>query len=142
MARIYFLVLLTLLFQGCAGSRGELTRIDADRVIARQNMVEEMTYLLREQGYDWIPLVDPANRAAVKVVEQKGQFGNKEYMMRFEYLQTRQVRIDVHIRWEDGMTRLYLYEPGSTTLSASSVELLKKLRQRVELQFGKASVSY
>ncbi len=36
--------------------------------------------------------------------------------MRFEYLQTRQVRIDARIRSRDGFTRLQFYEPGSQTL--------------------------
>jgi len=141
MVRVFFLLLFTLLLQGCASSRGELIEIEVDRMVARQNMVEELTIMLRQLGYDWMPILDPINRREVKVVEQQDEYRNEEYMMRFEYLNTRQVRIDVHIRWEDGFTRLQFYEPASRTLSASSRELLQQLRQRAAREFGEMNVT-
>jgi hypothetical protein len=61
--------------------------------------------------------------------------------MRFEYLETRQVRIDARIRAKDGFTRLRFYEPGSPTLAPSSMALFQQLQERATLEFGAANIS-
>jgi hypothetical protein len=93
--------------------------------------------MLRDLGYDWVPIADPDSVRKVKTAQQDG-----EYRMQFEFVETRQVRIDVRIRRVDGFTRLHFYEPGSPTLSTSSKNLLQELERRVELEFGQANVSH
>ena len=131
------ILLSALLLQGCASPGGEVIRIDVQHVVARQNMPEELTIMLRELGYDWLPIVDPVNRQRVKTVVR-----NDGYQMLFEYQKTRQARIDVRIRWEDGLTNLHFYEPGNKSLSESSQELLRQLQQRCARQFGATNVTY
>jgi hypothetical protein len=62
--------------------------------------------------------------------------------MRFEYLKTRQVSIDVRIRLKDGFTWLNMVESGSQSLSPSSVALFEKLKMRAEQEFGAVNVSH
>ena len=125
-----------LLSNGCATRSGESLVIDTREVVGVRFMPDELTDMLRELGYDWIPIVDPAIRQEVKSFRQDG-----EHHMRFEYLQTRQVRIDARIRSRDGFTRLQFYEPDSQTLNPSSMALFQQLQERAALQFGAANIS-
>lgn len=138
MRALLFVVFLAgaLLSNGCATRSGEALVIDTRDVVGVRFMPDEMTDMLRELGYDWIPIVDPAIRQEVKSFRQDG-----EYHMRFEYLETRQVRIDARMRSRDGYTRLHFYEPGSETLNPSSMVLFQQLQDRVALQFGAANIS-
>ena len=139
MSRALLLVMLlagALLSNGCATRSGESLVIDTRDVVGVQFMPDELTDMLRGLGYDWIPIADPAIRQEVKSFRQDG-----EYHMRFEYLETRQVRIDARIRSQDGFTRLHFYEPGSQTLNPASMVLFQQLQERAALEFGAANIS-
>lgn len=131
------LLVLTLLSLGCASGGGERIRIDMRDVEGHGYMPGEVTAMLQALGYDWVPIPDPNSRREVQTVKQ-----DDEYRMQFEYLETRQVRIDVRIRQKDDFTRLHFYEPGSGTLSASSRELLERLQQRIVREFGAPNVRF
>jgi hypothetical protein len=122
---------------GCASTGGETIEIDMRHVAGRQHMPDELSDMLRDLGYDWVPIPDPDSRLAVKTVQQDG-----EYRMRFEQSAGGQVRIDVRIRQKDGFTHLHFYDPANQALNASSMALLRELQQRVALEFGAANVSY
>ena len=127
----------TLFFVGCATVSGVTLRIDARNVEGMQHIPDELTSMLGELGYGWTPIVDPISHLGVKTVQ-----GDGEYKMQFEFLETRKVRIDMRIRRMDGVTWLHFYEPGSKTLSPSSIVLLNKLEDRAALEFGAANVSH
>ena len=135
--QVFLLAVLGLQLPGCASISGETLKIDAHNVQGIQHVPDELTAMLRDIGYDWIHIEDPHSRRGVKTVQQDG-----EYRMRFEYLETRQVRIDVRIRREDGFTWLHVYEPGSHSLSPSSVHLFNALKTRAEQEFGAVNVSH
>ena len=140
MNRVLTILLFTVLalqLPGCAGTSGEILKIDAHNVQGIQHVPDELTAMLRDLGYDWVPIEDPHSRRGVKTVQIDG-----EYRMRFEYLKTRQLRIDVRIRRRDGVTWLNVYEPGSETLSPASVTLFAQLKARAEQEFGAVNVSY
>lgn len=135
---ILLLAMLGLQLPGCATTAtGETLKIDARNVQGMQHVPDELTEMLRELGYDWIGVKDPTTHRRVKTVQKDG-----EYRMRFEYLETRQLRIDVRIRRQDGVTWLNVYEPGSTALSPSSGKLFEKLKMRAEQEFGAVNVSH
>ena len=135
---ILLVAALGLQLPGCAGTTGgETLKIDARNVQGMQHVPDELTSMLRELGYDWIHLEDPISHRGVKTVQKDG-----EYFMRFEYLETRQARIDVRIRQQDGVTWLHFHQVGSQTLSPSSAELFEKLKTRAELEFGAVNVSH
>ena len=125
------------MLQGCASDGGETLKIDGKHVKGWQYMPAELTEMLHDLGYDRIPILDPSSHHWVKAVEQ-----DDHHRMSFERVATGQVRIDVLTSWEEGITRLHFYQPGSQTLSASSRELLQKLRKRTALKFGDANVTY
>ena len=138
MTRALLLVMLLaglLLSAGCATRSGESLVIDTRDVVGVRFMPDELADMLQGLGYNWIPILDPAIRQEVKMFRQDG-----EYHMRFEYRETRQVRIDARMRSQDGFTRLHFYEPGSETLSPSSTALFKQLQERAALQFGAAAI--
>jgi hypothetical protein len=134
---IFLLAVLGLQLSGCASSGGETLEIDAHKLPGIQHVPDELTVMLRDLGYDWIPVKDPNSHLGVKTAQIDG-----EYRMRFEYLKTRQVRIDVRIRLKDGFTWLNMVESGSQSLSPSSVALFEKLKMRAEQEFGAVNVSH
>jgi hypothetical protein len=139
MNRILTVLLLTVLglqLPGCATTTGgETLKIDARNVQGMQHVPDELTDMLRELGYDWIGIKDSQTHRRVKTVQKDG-----EYLMRFEYLETRQLRIDVRIRRQDGFTWLHVYEPDKPMLSPSSATLFEKLKMRAEQEFGAVNV--
>jgi hypothetical protein len=140
MKRLLCVVLLAVLglqFSGCASIGGETLKIDARNVQGMQHVPDELTAMLRDLGYDWIHVQDPASHRGVKVAQKDG-----EYHMQFEYLETRKVRIGVRIRREDGFTWLHLYQVGSQTLSPASANLFEKLKIRAEQEFGAVNISH
>jgi len=134
---IFLLAVLGLQLAGCAGTGGETLKIDARNVQGMQHVPDELTSMLGELGYDWIHVQDPTSHRGVKVVQKDG-----EYHMRFEFVKTRQVRIDVRIRRRDGFTWLRFYQVDSQTLSPSSQSLFEKLKKRAEQEFGAVNVSH
>jgi hypothetical protein len=140
MLRILYLLLfgtIVVFSAGCASTGGDTIEIDMRQVAGRQHMPDELSDMLGDLGYDWVPIPDPYSQLAVKTVQQ-----DDEYRMLFEHSAGGQVRIDVRIRQKDGFTHLHFYEPASQTLSESSMVLLRELQQRVALEFGAANVSY
>jgi hypothetical protein len=125
-----------LFFVGCAKVSGVTLRIDARNVEGIQHIPDELTSMLGELGYGWTPVFDPNSNRGVKTVQKDG-----EYRMRFEFLETRRVYIDVRIRQKDGVTWLHFHETGSQTLSPSSIDLLNELEDRAVLEFGAANIS-
>ena len=135
-AYFFLSVLFVLQFTGCGSTGRETLKIDARDVPGVQHMPDELTVMLRELGYDWILVQDPNSNRGVKTVQRDG-----EYHMRFEYVETRQARIDARIRIQDGVTWLRFYEPDSQTLSPSSTTLFEKLKARTVQEFGAVNVS-
>jgi len=128
---------IALVLVGCASVSGTTLKIDAWNVEGRRHVPDELTYMLGELGYGWVPVVDPSSHLRVKTAQS-----DDEFRMRFEFLETRQVRIDVRIGRLDGVTWLHFHEPGSQTLSPSSIDLLNKLKARAALEFGAANISH
>lgn len=140
MMRILYILLFAVLglqLAACASMGGETLKIDAHNVQGIQHVPDELTAMLRDLGYDWVHVQDPTSHRGVKVVQKDG-----EYRMRFEYLETRQVRIDARIRRRDGVTWLHFYQPDSQSLSPSSASLFQKLKTRAEQEFGAVNVSH
>jgi len=136
-AAVFVLVGLVLLSQGCVMSGGQTVKIDLQGVEGIQSMPKAVTDMLRDLGYDWVAVEAPDTPFGVKMAQK-----NNEYRMQFEYLETRQVLIDVRIGRLDNITRLHFYEPGSQSLSESSKVLLQQLQQRTREEFGDVNVSY
>ena len=136
-AYVFLTVMLVFLSYGCATGGGQTVKIDLRDVEGLQSMPKTVTNMLRDLGYDWIPIQGPDSPFGAKMVQQ-----DNEYRMRFEYLETRQVLIDVRIGRLNRITRLRLYEPDSLSLSASSKVLLQQLQRRTAQEFGEVNVSY
>ena len=134
---VLFAVITLLIAPGCATPGGETLKIDARDVVGMHYMPGELSLMLNGLGYEWIPIVDSEFRTEVKMLERDGY-----YHMRFEYAETRQVRVDARIRVRDGVTRLRFYETDGGALSPSSRALLQKLQERAELEFGSTNVAF
>jgi hypothetical protein len=126
-----------LLLSACASGGGETLRIDTRDVLGVGHLPESINAMLSELGYEWVPILDPNAHRKVKTVQKDG-----EWSMRFEYVQNRRVRIDARMGMYDNRTRLHFYEVDGMNLSASSMTLLEKLKQRADRQFGPENVSY
>jgi hypothetical protein len=124
-------VLMSLCFPGCATNAGQSLMIDARQVPAVQYMPGEITAMLEDLGYQLVPDPDP-----VKSAERYA-----EYRMQFKARDAASTRIDVHIKMVNNVTGLHLYQVGEKGPMPATAERYRKLRKRVELQFGAENVS-
>lgn len=128
--------LLVLMITACAPGGGETLRIDTRQVLSVQSMPKELGRVLEALGYQWRMIADPETGQPVKSA-QKYDY----YILEYQYRENTQVRIDLQIKIIDGSTRLRFYELDRQTLSPASRQLLQKLRERLEFEFGSESVS-
>lgn len=92
--------------------------------------------MLESLGYEQLPVRDPTTGQPVYVAEKYG-----EYRMLFQSSDDNNVRVNAHIDTGGGNIGLHLYEIGSKDLDESAVQLYRKLKQRLELEYGAANVS-
>lgn len=126
---------LLLLLAGCASTGDTILTVDGRHVKGIQYLPTEISSMLEELGYKWLPITDPSI-GKVKIAEQFGQ-----YRMQFQAVDDARVRIDVNIRKDNNVSGFHFYEIGSKTLSAPSAEYYQKLKERLNLQFGADNVS-
>lgn len=134
---VVLVVFLGLQLSACAHISGETLKIDARHAPGTQHVPDELTQMLRDLGYDWIHIHDPETGRGVKIVQIDG-----EYRMRFEFLETRTVRIDVRVRRVDGVAWLHLYRIDRQPLGTASSHLFQELKARAEQEFGAANISH
>jgi len=127
------LLILTALFQfGCATVTGGRTLdVDTGGIESVQSMPQEISRLLDELGYQWLPVHDPDIGQPIKVAEINGQ-----YRMLFQARDNPAIRIEVHIRETGQYTGLHFYDTGNKQLDAAAQQQYRKLRDRLVLEFG------
>lgn len=121
---------------GCSTTGAAILKIDTGDLVGVQYMPQEISRMLDDLGYDWIPVYDPAIRQPVKVAEQYGQ-----YRMRFQARDRSDIRIDVHIRITGNTTTLRFHEVAAKDATSVSEKYYRKLRDRLVLEFGPENVS-
>lgn len=103
---------------------------------AIQYMPGEITAMLEDLGYEWVPVRDPAVGHGVRVSQQYGQ-----YRMQFRARDGAGITIDVHMRISDNVTGLYFHQAGDAGPTADSRAHYRKLKERISLEFGADSIS-
>lgn len=121
----------------CTSISGNTLKIDPQGVAPNRHMPDALETILGELGYQWIPIPDPLTHRDIKTVQQGG-----EWTMRFRDVETGKVQIDARIRRIDGFTWLRFHENGGSELSPSGHDRLRKLQDRLNIDFGEAYVSY
>ena len=127
---------LLLLVPAWAAAADRTLKIDTRHVTDVQFMPDEISGMLEDLGYHWVPVHDPAVGRGVKMAEQQGQ-----YRMQFEADDAPGILVEVHIRSTNGVTGLHFRHSGSETPAATAAELFRKLKERAELEFGADNVS-
>ena len=127
---------LFLLLPGYTAAADRILKIDPRHVEGMQNMPSEITSMLEELGYEWLPIRDPVTGQPGQVAHQFGQ-----YRMLFRATANAAVQVEVHIRTGDNVTGLYFSGVGSDQPGDAALGYYKKLRERAELEFGADSVS-
>jgi hypothetical protein len=125
-----------LFLPGYAASGDMVLKISPGDDAAIQYMPAEITAMLEDLGYEWVPVHDSAEGHDVKVAQLYGQ-----YRMQFRASDGAAITIDVHMRISDNVTGLYFHEPGDASSTASSQARYLKLRDRISLEFGANNVS-
>jgi len=121
----------------CTGFSANTLKIDPQGVAASRHMPDALETILGDLGYQWIPIPDPLTHRDIKIVQQNG-----EWTMRFRDVETGRIQIDARIRRKDGFTWLRFHENGGSDLSSSTQDRLRKLQERLRIDFGEAYVSY
>jgi len=131
-----FLVALVLLLPGYSTAAERILKIDPGHVEGIQDMPSEITAMLEDLGYEWLPVRDPVTRQPVQDAERNG-----EYRMLFRSTADAAVMVDVHIRIGDNITGLHFSVTGSDLSADVAQDYYRKLRDRAVLEFGAGSVS-
>ncbi len=127
---------LFLLLPGFTAAADRILKIDPRHVEGMQNMPAEITSMLKELGYERLPLRDPVTGQPVQIVQELGQ-----YRMLFRAKANTAVQIKVHIRIGDNVTGLYFSAVGSDQPGDAVQGYYQKLSERAALEFGEDSVS-
>ena len=132
---VFFVLMLSMLFlASCATQSGHILRVNPSDVKALQYMPEEISDVLEELGYSWVPLVDPETKRQVKMTSVF-----KEYRMRYQN-PDQSITIDVHIRNRDNVTGLHLKQTGNTRDGRSLNEQFQRLKRHLQEVFGQENV--
>lgn len=130
------LLALFLLQPGHTEAADRILKIDPRHVEGMQNMPSEITTMLEELGYEWLPIRDPVTGQPGKIAHQSGQ-----YRMLFRAKAKPAVKVEVHIRIGDNVTGMYFTEVGSDEPGKAAPGYYQQLRERLVLEFGEDSVS-
>jgi hypothetical protein len=120
----------------CAADSDKVLKITPGDDAAIQYMPGEITAMLEDLGYEWVPVHDSAVGHGLKVAQQNGQ-----YRMQFRASDAAGIIIDVHMRISDNVTGLYFHDAADVRSAASLQERYRKLRERLSLEFGAENVS-
>ena len=132
---VFFILILSMLFlAGCATQSGHILKVNPGDVKALQYMPDEISDVLEELGYSWVPLVDPETKRQVKMTSVY-----EEYRMRYQN-PDQGIMIDVHIRNRDNVTGLHLKQTGKSGDGRSLNEQFQRLKQHLQAVFGQENV--
>lgn len=121
---------------GVAGSGEKVLKVNPRDVTDIQYMPAEIAAMMKDLGYDWMPVHDHAVGHGLEVAQQNGQ-----YRMKFQATDDAAVTIDVHIRISDNVTGFYFHDPGNNSPDASPQSHYARLKERLVLEFGADSLS-
>ena len=92
--------------------------------------------MLESLGYEQLPVRDPTTGQPVYIAEKYG-----EYRLLFQSSEDTNVRVNAHINTGGGNIGLHIYRVDSKELDESAIQLYRKLKQRLEFEYGAANVS-
>lgn len=119
-----------MLLQSCATQKQSEMLIDTRHVAGVDYLPDEMTDILVDLGYRRIPETLPERLAQ----------NFEEYHVQFKARDVPGIRVDVHMRLLDQVTRIHLYNINEKTPGAATLERYETLRRRMESEFGPANV--
>ena len=134
--RFYLVSLILALALSACSTRGAILEVKPQHIEGTQYPPQEITRVLKSLGYEQLPVRDPTTGQPVYVAEKYG-----EYRLLFQSSDDNNVRVNAHIDTGGGNIGLHLYEIGSKDLDESAVQLYRKLKQRLEFEYGAANVS-
>jgi hypothetical protein len=128
-------LILTLVLSACT-TTGAILKVRPQHIEGTQYPPQEITRMLESLGYEQLPVRDPTTGQPVYVAEKYG-----EYRLLFQSSDDNNVRVNAHIGTGGGNIGLHLYVIDSKDLDKSAVQLYRKLKQRLELEYGAENIS-
>ena len=130
------LVLVVSLLSACATTGGEQIYIEAGNDPAAAFAPDELELVLSDHGFHWVPLVDPDTDQPAKALSDEGAL-----KMRFQHSEQRRLFVDLNFQDRRGLLSLHFFNTESSELSQGAMDIVRKLRQRLVLEFGPENVS-
>lgn len=128
-------LVLTLLLSACT-TTGAILKVKPQHIEGAQYPPQEITRMLESLGYEQLPVRDPTTGQPVYIAEKYG-----EYRLLFQSSEDTNVRVNAHINTGGGNIGLHIYRVDSKELDESAIQLYRKLKQRLEFEYGAANVS-
>jgi len=133
--RFRYLLAIYVLLAGCA-TPGATLQVKPRHDAGIQYSPQEITGMMEILGYEQLRVLDPDTQRSVPVATNNG-----EYRLLFQYKDNTSIRVDVRIIMGNGNIGLHLYQPGRDDLDDATMVQYKRLRQRLNLQYGAEHVS-
>ena len=128
-------LILTLVLSACT-TTGAILEVKPQHLEGAQYPPQEITRMLESLGYEPLPVRDPTTGQPVYIAEEYG-----EYRLLFQSSDDNSVRVNAHIDKGGGNIGMHLYKVDSKELDKSAVQHYRKLKQRLELEYGAANVN-
>ena len=131
-------ILLTLIlafFSGCSSLQGQTITIYELHLIARESVDAEITPLLEELGYHWLPVYDPNFGHKVKISEQNGEF-----RMLFQADDRPDIQIKVHSLAAGDHIGLHFFQAGARHPDKDAIRRFHLLEKRILQEFEAENV--
>ncbi len=125
------LAALALFLSSCSTPGSTVLKIDAGDLQGVQSLRQEITWMLNDLGYDWVPVQDPNVSLPVQAYRHAGQ-----WRMLFQARNRPEIKIDARFDIDGARATLRFHEIGNEGFSAESEPYYRKLRQRLVLEFG------
>ncbi len=125
------LAVVALISSGCSTPGSTVLKVDARDAQGVQSLRQEITWMLNDLGYDWVPVRDPETTKLVKAYRHAGQ-----WKMLFQARGRPEIRIDARFEIAVNKATLRFHEVGREGFSAGTEPYYRKLRERLVLEFG------
>ena len=100
------------------------------------NMRYEVTLMMEDLGYKWLPVLNESTGEYLKVAEKFGQ-----YRMLFELKTSPSIQVRVHFRETDNVTGIHFTESGTTKFTDFAKHQYQTLITRIKHEFGTEHVT-
>ncbi len=127
---------LAVIASGCSTTGTTVIKVDASDLEGVQSLRQEITWMLNDLGYDWVPVRDVTTGKMVKATRHAEQ-----WRMLFQARDRADIKILARFDVSGYRASLGFQVAGVEELDASSEPYYRKIKERLALMYGPDNIS-